>query len=344
MRVNRRIFVTCLVILQTSCAVTTPVTPFEDQTQVWPEPPNSQRITFVGDFRRSADFGIKVSAWGRLLRLAAGSNDDRMVRPMDVVTTADRSVVFVADPDAQCVHRYDLVKVRYSCLTLGKNQPPVFPIGLAITNDDLLLVSDSQQRQLFQLEPGGKRLKSFYTGTQLDQPTGLFWDPASQQLYVTDTGMQSILVFDIRGNLKRSIGKRGGGFGEVNFPTYLWVDNASNDLLVTDSLNFRVQRFDADGNFLLTFGKDGDKPGDFSRPKGVATDSYGHIYVIDALMHSMQIFSSDGELLLALGGQGQDQGQFWLPNGIFITGDDMIFVADSYNKRIQVFRYVGPES
>ena len=107
---------------------------------------------------------------------------------------------------------------------------------------------------------------------------------------------------------------------------------------------YRLFARQVDAEFLHAFGESGDQPGDFSRPKGIATDSHGHVYVIDALMHMLQIFDGQGELLLAVGGQGQGDGQFWLPNGIFITPDNMIFVADSYNKRVQVFRYVGPES
>jgi hypothetical protein len=53
-----------------------------------------------------------------------------------------------------------------------------------------------------------------------------------------------------------------------------------------------------------TFGKDGDRPGDFSRPKGVATDSFGNIYVVDALMHLVQVFNPRGQLLLVIGEQG----------------------------------------
>ena len=340
----RKVFVVCLVqLVFAGCAASTPLRPFDSDNRVWPDPPGEKRITFVGEFRRSPDLGIEKSVWDRLLSFAAGSVDDAMIRPMAVAATNDRKLIFVADPDAQCVHRYDLAKARYRCLRLGRNGPPVFPIGLDITEDGWLYVSDSQQGRLFQMAPGGKQLEPFYAGAELDQPTGIVWSSVSQRLYVTDTSKQSIVAFDRDGNLKNSFGERGSGPGQLNFPTYLSVDSANNELLVTDSLNFRLQRFDSNGNFLYTFGENGDQPGDFSRPKGVATDSHSHIYVVDALMHSMQIFSPEGEFLLALGEQGQGQGQFWLPNGVFITADNMIFVADSYNKRVQVFRYVGPE-
>lgn len=330
-------------ILLVGCAVGGSVAPFETQGKFWPEPPELRRIAFVGQFSTSSDLALRESVWSRLVRFTAGASSNEMVRPMAVAATDDQKVIFVADPDAHCVHRYDMNKGRYDCLTSARNLPAIYPVGLALTNNGRLFVSDSQQGMLFQAGPDDKRLEVFSVSSSLKQPTGIFWDEATQRLYVTDTGKQSVLVFDRDGELQATISGRGSDPGKFNFPTYLWVDG-NNELLVADSLNFRVQRFDADGNLLHLFGKGGDQPGDFSRPKGVATDSFGHVYVVDALMHSLQIFGRQGELLLSIGGQGQDVGQFWLPNGIFITSDNTIFIADSYNKRVQVFRYVGPES
>ncbi len=340
-RSQKRVLLHAALIIIAGCASGTAPTPFVGEHRVWPDPPSEKRIAFITEFRKSPDLGIRKSAWSRLLGFAIGSADDVMIRPMAVAVTADKDIIYVADPDAQCVHRYDLSGAQYECLRLGKKEFPVFPVGLDISDDGHLFVSDSQQGKIFQLVPGGKQLEIFYAGEKLQQPTGIAWNTVSQRLYVTDTGNQSILVFDRDGNLQRNFGERGSDPGQFNFPTYLWVDSRSKELLVTDSLNFRMQRFDMGGDFLYAFGKNGDEPGDFSRPKGVATDSYGHIYVVDALMHSLQIFSPKGELLLSIGAQGQDEGQFWLPNGIFISRDDTIFVADSYNKRVQVFRYVG---
>jgi sugar lactone lactonase YvrE len=333
------------VVLATSfflvgCSVAGRVMLFDEQGLSWPEGAVDQHIAFVGEFASAQDVGIRPSAWARLVSVVAGSHDYAMVRPMSVVATSGPGVIYIADPDALCVHRYDLEAARYRCLRPENDAALASPVGLAILADGDVLVSDSQLGRIFYASRTDKALEAFETSVRLQQPTGLFWDDDVQRLFVTDTGRQSVLVFDRLGNLKQTISKRGGGPGEFNYPTYLWRDS-QGDLLVADSLNFRLQRFDAAGKFLSMFGANGDQPGNFSRPKGVATDSFGHVYVVDALMHSMQIFNRDGSLLLAIGGQGQDPGQFWLPNGIFITGDNLIFVADSYNRRIQVFRYVG---
>ena len=102
--------------------------------------------------------------------------------------------------------------------------------------------------------------------------------------------------------------------------------------------------FDAAGRFLNKFGRHGDGSGDHARPKGIATDRAGHVYVVDSLHHAMQVFDSKGVFLLNVGEQGRHPGEFWLPTGIYIAPDNHIYVADSYNQRVQVFRYVGGSS
>ena len=69
------------------------------------------------------------------------------------------------------------------------------------------------------------------------------------------------------------------------------------------------------------FGKLGDGAGDFDKPKGVALDSAGHIYVVEGVNDVVQIFDQSGRLLLVFGGSGSGEGQFWLPTGITIVDD-----------------------
>lgn len=324
-----------------ACAGTEPLQPFADTGPVWPAKPQRARIVFVGEFSDDVDLGIRPPLWRRFVSVIAGPEDNRMVRPMAIVVTDDHRRVFVADPDAGCVHRYDLKRRRYNCLRVAGEASVLRPVGLAIVDEEWLIVSEPATGRLYTAGIDGDRLENYHVSVDLERPTGISWSASAERLYVTDTGRQSVLEFDRAGNLKRRIGGRGVSPGQFNYPTYVWAD-ADGELLVTDSLNFRLQRFDRDGRLLHSFGEGGDRPGDFSRPKGVASDQLGHIYVVDALMHAMQIFDRAGRLLLSVGMQGQGKGEFWLPNGIFVTSDNTIFVADTYNKRVQVFRYVGP--
>jgi sugar lactone lactonase YvrE len=331
-------------ILATGCTANPVTEPFNESLRRWPEEPDIARIELVGEFASATDLSIDGGLWARLFSMAAGPKDGAMIRPMAVVASDNGRMIMVADPDAGCVHRFDIGRGRYHCLAPRSGDGTAAPIGLAITSDGQLFVADSVRGVIWQVgSSSDKYFEQFHVSAALQQPTGLFWDEAEQSLYVTDTKAQAVLLFDRQGGLKRVIGEGGSGPGQFNYPTYVWHDFELG-VLVTDSLNFRIQIFTPSGDYHAAFGSGGDKPGDFSRPKGVATDSLGNVYVVDALMHTLQILDSQGRLLLAVGEQGQGEGQFWLPNGIFISPDDTIYVADSYNKRVQVFRYVGPRS
>jgi sugar lactone lactonase YvrE len=325
------------------CALNESTTSFDQIGRVWPDSVDPARIAYVGEFSNADDLEIRESFWRSVISVVVGPVKDALERPMDVAATPDAKVIFVADPDAGCVHRYDLGRRKYRCLSAGRGESPVSVVGVTVTEDGHLFATDSLLGEIWQAELKDTKLRPFYTSRAVEQPTGIHWNQSAQRLYVTDTGNHNVSVYDRAGNLKRTIGTRGADAGQFNYPTYLSTDT-KQELLVVDSLNFRVQRFDEDLRFLSAFGQDGDLPGDFSRPKGIAADGLDHIYVTDALMHLLQIFTADGELLLSIGSRGQGEGEFWLPAGMFITPDNTIFVADSYNKRIQVFRYIGEES
>ena len=106
-------------------------------------------------------------------------------------------------------------------------------------------------------------------------------------------------------------------------------------------MNFRVQIFNENGDFINTFGRLGVTLGTFSKPKGVAVDLEGHIYVVDGLYDTIQVFDQDGPLLMHFGEAGEGEGSFWLPNGIAIDSRNQIYVADTYNQRVQVFKFLG---
>lgn len=309
---------------------------------VWPAPPEAPRIAFLGEFATPADVGVSKSTWSRIRDFVAGSLPDTLVQPMAVAATAGGERIFIADPGAQMVYLFDRTRGRFQRLQLDNDQPLPSPVGLALDPGGRLFVTDSQLGRVFTAEPGSDVLQPLALQEDLQQPTGIAFDPGTNRLFIAETAAHRVSVFDQAGKLVERIGSRGTGDGEFNFPTYLWLDGGR--LIVADSLNFRVQFFDERHRFAGSAGTLGSAPGSLPRPKGVAVDSAGHVYVVDALLHGLQVFGRDGALLLALGAQGEEPGEFWLPNGLWIAPDDTIYVADSRNRRVQVFRYVGPQA
>ena len=329
-----------LLALTTSCAEQPQVVnkKSEPLVQSWPAAPEKTRIEYVTSFSQPQDLGINGGTLSWVKRLLFGKRQTQLVRPMAILV--DGELIYVADPGARGVHRFDQASGRYQ-LILGKDRTPLpSPVGLALGNHGRVYLSDSILGQVLTIDVNSKEALEFPLSVPLQQPTGIAFDRATDQLFVTNTPAHQLQIFDAAGNWQQSIGTHGDGDGQFNYPTLLWLAN-SGLLYITDALNFRVQIFDRSGVWQSMFGQQGDGTGNLTRHKGVATDSYGHVYVVDAIFHAIQVFDKHGNFLLSLGEQGDAPGQFWLPSGIFIDDMDRIYVADSYNRRVQIFRYVG---
>jgi DNA-binding beta-propeller fold protein YncE len=330
------------VLALASCASPPASLPLESQVTTtglaWPSPPAQPQIVYVRAISSPADLGLTKNFFVRVFEFVFGEEPQRLVRPMAVVDVA--GVLYVADPGAKGVHRFDRPAGKYRLLHEKGDAGLPSPVGLAVGTDGDVYVTDSVLGAVFVLRPGADFASRLPLTGKLKQPTGIAFDPASKQLFVSDTSAHDIKVFALDGAYLKTIGRRGDGDGEFNFPTMLWRSEAGQ-LMVTDSLNFRTQIFDLTGKFISKFGKLGDGSGDAPRQKGVSTDQHGHIYVVDSLLNSVQIFDTSGRFLLSFGGLGQAPGEFWLPNGVFVTANDMIYVTDSYNRRVQVFKYAG---
>jgi DNA-binding beta-propeller fold protein YncE len=220
--------------------------------------------------------------------------------------------------------------------------------GLAMDDNDTLLCSDGGAHHVLVFDSKNKLLTSFGDGEMKD-PNGIAIDTENRFVYVVDTGLDQVLVYDADSyKLLRRIGTTGKNHtltdpGDFSKPTNVAVD-ADGNLYVSDTLNDRIEVFDADGNFIRTWGKNGDGPGDFARPKGIGVDSDGHIWVVDAMLNRLQVFTPEGYLLLAMGGFGITPAHFAAPAGLTIDRKrHRIFTSEQLLGRVQMFRYYTNE-
>ena len=80
---------------------------------------------------------------------------------------------------------------------------------------------------------------------------------------------------------------------------------------------------------------------DLNEPRGVTTNSKGHILVTEGGAHRVSVFNGEGEKLFSFGTKGKSNQQFDCPFGIAVDKDDNIFVAENSNNRIQKFTAKG---
>ncbi|GAC1324876.1 MAG: hypothetical protein NVSMB25_22830 [Thermoleophilaceae bacterium] len=171
-------------------------------------------------------------------------------------------------------------------------------------------------------------------------------------VYVADRDNNRIQEFSSAGGFLRRFGRNGGdgsagrGNGEFNRPRGVTTDGFGN-VYVADSRNNRIKKFAPGGALLMRIGRNGGDGsagsgnGEFSDPRGMATDAVGDFFVADHGNNRIQKFSPDGVFLARLGRNGGDgspgagPGEFRQPRGLAIDGDGDIYVADKSNNRIQ---------
>jgi hypothetical protein len=171
----------------------------------------------------------------------------------------------------------------------------------------------------------------------------------------------------------------GGAHSSIGFepvPLSVAADAAGHVYLSSPQFSGQIQQYSSDGTLLANWG-DFARSGSAFRPRDIATDAAGNLYVADSSrdllsvlgpdgatlrqwkadggdlavgaggvvylvgLHDVQRFAPDGTLLSRWGASGNGDGQFGSPYGIDTSPSGLVYVADTYSSRIQVFTADG---
>ena len=317
----------------------------KSSAQYKPAGSNSERtdhpyITWVSQYPVKKDSAAKENVFKRVFEFLIGKDKaNSMVRPVEVLAM-NPSDFWVLDQGSKTIFKVQKNKEDIPKPIRKKEGYFTSLVGACLLPGNELLFTDSRLNKVFALREDQKNIGAFNDTIVFQQPTGIAYSAAKDEVWVVETGAHRVSILNTRGELIKRIGSRGDENGQFNFPTSIWIDKGG-DAYVVDAMNFRVQIFNKDGAFVSTFGTAGDASGFFARPKGIATDTYGNIYVADALFHVVQIFDRAGNFLYSFGKQGREKEEFWMPSGIYIDSKNYIYVADSYNSRVQVFQLIN---
>lgn len=170
-------------------------------------------------------------------------------------------------------------------------------------------------------------------GPSLVKPYGVHADREGR-VFVTDTALTKLVVFDLARQQVSVWGNDGPGF--LRMPIGVTSDSAGG-IYVTDSVARRVVIFDSAGGFV----RQSSSEADFERPTGIAVDDKrGRIYVSDTGRHHIVVLDMKGAYLETIGGPGDGPGQFNYPTNLALDADGNLNVVDSLNHRIQI---IGPD-
>ncbi len=160
------------------------------------------------------------------------------------------------------------------------------------------------------------------------------------RIYVTDTVMRRVIVFDVPRRRLFHFGLRAPG--KLEKPMGMAVD-AKQNVYVADAGRRQVVVYDGLGLYQRTVGD----PADLIRPTGVAASSDGErIYVVDRAnnesdLHRILMYDKEGRKLREFGRRGSGQGEFNVPVQAAVGPDGKVYVLDAGNFRVQVFDAEG---
>ncbi len=216
------------------------------------------------------------------------------------------------------------------------------PLGLAVSPQGIIFVSDSTNHRIQKFTNDGRHVSTFAThGTRpgnLSVPEGLAV-LGEDKLYVADCGNNRIQIFSQKnGRFQGGFGKKGTSAGEFIAPKYLAIDTKNGRVLVSDTGNFRIQALTLDGKPLMQFGHPKGGSVYLSSPYSVTVDEDGFILVTETKSHYVTVLTPRGALVRHLGNQGDGPGKFRTPYGICVNANGpQVVVTDSTSYCIQIF-------
>jgi len=166
------------------------------------------------------------------------------------------------------------------------------------------------------------------SGIVLRKPYGVATDSAGR-VYVSDTGLGAVVVFDRTARSVRTIGD--SGRIRLVTPIGIALDDQER-LFVADAGLSQVFRFDANGDAVLALGRDQG----LKSPAGIAIDRNRHrLYVVDTQLHQILLYSTDGEFQGRWGQRGPAAGEFNFPTNVAVDTAGNVYVVDTGNFRVQ---------
>ena len=167
----------------------------------------------------------------------------------------------------------------------------------------------------------------------LFRPNGVVSDDAGN-VYVTDSQLQKIFVFDVERQTLRFLGE-----GVVDTPTGLAIDNKKGIIFVSDAKISRIFGLDKNtGKIIVTLGK----KGEFNRPSGIVYDEERErLYVSDTKNNMVKVFDKNWDPLFSIGKGGPEDGEFNTPTYLALDRKGRLYVVDSFNFRVQIFNPEG---
>jgi PKD repeat protein len=213
------------------------------------------------------------------------------------------------------------------------------PTSIAINSLEEVFVGDYTSGLIYKLD--GNDFPTLFT-SEIEGPASMVFDQ-DDNLYVVDSKVQQITVFNNNGDFIHSIGA-----GKLIQPVAITYNN--DHLYISEHGGIgpdigwfngypltKIWIFDKEGNEVGEIGEGGADDGEFYRIQGTNTSMFGTFYAVDPFQAEISIFSGDGTFLDRFGEFGTSQGKLNMPMDIAFDSKGRALVTSMNTGTLEVF-------
>lgn len=237
--------------------------------------------------------------------------------------------------------------MQWEKLLTGKgvsNQPVIYKPSAIAARKGLIYVAEPAAKAVTVFDaPRGKLFRfGLRPPNVLEKPQSLALDD-QQRVYVLDTGLFKVMVFDALGLFDISIVLERSDFTN---PIAVAASPDGETIYVVDrgdlgNNDHKVVAFSRDGKERFRLGPRGKEDGKFNIPLAATTGADGSLFIVDSGNFRVQKFDANGKHLFSFGGVGAELGRFSRPRGIALDGEGNIYVSDGGFGNVQIFNAEG---
>ena len=304
---------------------------------VWPAPPEAPRIAYLGHVSSDRDMGKQRGFFANLRDGLLGTQEGSLAthRPFDTYVD-EVGRIYVTSGAVGSILVFDPVEQVARLLTPEGRAGLAKPMGISGDATGLLYVADAVGRRVVAIRPTAEGTPEFvaaYGGRSiLLNPVDVAVSPDGQQIYVADSYLHQVVVFDRAGSLVRRIGK---DEGDLEAKDRRMTSLASTAGPPSGGHGGGESAADSEPSDLVP--NRGAVEGEFRFPAFVDVGPDGTVYVSDGMNFRVQVFDRDGNYLRHVGRHGDVPGSFARPKGVATDSEGHLYVVDAAFNNVQVF-------
>lgn len=291
----------------------------------FPPAPEQPRLQFLKSFSGPADLGAAGPGGFEKFVLGEAEQQGGINTPYGLAMVDGK--IYVCDVGRRRIEVLDLPNRSFGYLT--EDRRLVNPVNIHVEDDGTKYVADPTTGAVFVFDASDTLAAIMGRDLGISPLDVAVHGP---YCYVTDFKSNQVVVLDkTTGREVNRIGQAGTAddqfqrIGDLAF-------GPRGHLYVTDKFKAKIFEFDPAGKLVRTLGRLGDNIDEFVRPKGIAIDRDGRIWVVDAGVsisgsiwstEVAKIYDQQGRLLLFFGGPGNLPGKMNLPATVILDYDNV---------------------